>query len=51
MLDQADLVLLLLNYAEPLTEADRHLLDTIQNRNGIIVINKLDLQQALDLEK
>lgn len=51
MLDQADLVLLLLNYAEPLTEGDRQLLKILNNRSGIIVINKLDLKQGLDLNE
>ncbi len=49
VLDQADLILLLLNNAEPLTEEDMELLETIRNRKGIIVINKMDLPQKLDM--
>ena len=50
-LSEADLVLLLLNYAEPLKEEDRRLLRWIKERVGIVVVNKTDLPQALDLDE
>lgn len=51
VLGQADLVLLLLNNAEPLTEEDLDLLENIRNRKAIIVINKMDLPQKLDMSQ
>lgn len=50
MLEQADLVLLLLNYSESLTEEDVHLLEIMKSKKGIIVVNKTDLPQLLDLD-
>jgi tRNA modification GTPase len=46
---EADLVLLLLNYAEPLQDEDRRLLAWLRDRVGIVVVNKTDLPQGLDL--
>lgn len=51
VLDQADLVLLLLNNAESLTEEDIELLETIRKRKAIIIINKMDLPQKLDVTR
>ena len=45
-LEEADLVLLVLNRSEPLTEQDRTLLEISQNSNRIILLNKTDLPQA-----
>lgn len=50
-LEQADLVLLLLNYAEPLTEDDRRLLEEVRSHTAIVVVNKTDLEQRIDLEE
>jgi tRNA modification GTPase len=50
-LEQADLVLLLLNYGEPLTEDDRRLLEIVRPHTAIIVVNKTDLEQRIDLEE
>ena len=50
-LEEADLVLLVLNSSEPLTEQDRTLLDISQNSNRIILLNKTDLPQAIQLLK
>ena len=46
-LEEADLVLLVLNSSEPLTEQDRTLLEISQNSNRIILLNKTDLPQAI----
>lgn len=50
-LAQADLVLLLLNYAEPLTDADRNLLSLVEKHTSIVIINKTDLPCQIDLEE
>ena len=51
MLNKADLLLLVLNAAEPLTEEDRRLLDITRDTETIVVLNKTDLPQAIDLEE
>lgn len=48
-LNEADLILLVLNQSEPLTEADRQLLSTTKDSKRIILLNKTDLPQALDM--
>ncbi len=50
-LEEADLVLLVLNSSEPLTEQDRTLLEISQNNNRIILLNKTDLPQAIQMEE
>nr|WP_303975047.1 tRNA uridine-5-carboxymethylaminomethyl(34) synthesis GTPase MnmE [Streptococcus merionis] len=49
-LEEADLVLLVLNSAEPLTPQDKMLLDISQSSNRIILLNKTDLPQAIERE-
>ena len=44
-LKEADLVLLVLNASEPLTDQDRQLLEISQDSNRIILLNKVDLPQ------
>lgn len=48
-LNEADLILLVLNQSEPLADADRQLLRATQGSKRIILLNKTDLPQALDL--
>lgn len=48
-LSEADLLLLVLNNAEPLTAQDERLLQLIENQKAIVVINKTDLPRKLDL--
>lgn len=50
MIDQSDLVLLVLNNNEPLQEEDTILLQKIQKKPYIIVINKIDLESRLKIE-
>ena len=50
MIDQADLVLLVLNNNEELTKEDKELLQEIQNKPHILFINKTDLPNKLELE-
>ncbi|USS90445.1 tRNA uridine-5-carboxymethylaminomethyl(34) synthesis GTPase MnmE [Fructilactobacillus carniphilus] len=46
-IQQADLVLLVLNASEPLTDSDQELLDATAETNRIILLNKTDLPQQL----
>ncbi|WP_243081269.1 tRNA uridine-5-carboxymethylaminomethyl(34) synthesis GTPase MnmE [Streptococcus dysgalactiae] len=50
-LQEADLVLLVLNASEPLTDQDRSLLYLSQDSNRIILLNKTDLEQKIELEQ
>ena len=51
VLKEADLILLVLNSAEGLSEEDERLFETIQSMDFIVVVNKTDLPQQIDLEK
>ncbi|WP_027415070.1 tRNA uridine-5-carboxymethylaminomethyl(34) synthesis GTPase MnmE [Aneurinibacillus terranovensis] len=51
MLGKADLILLVLNYGEPLTAEDRELLDVVKTLNTIVIINKADLPHKLDIDE
>ena len=50
-LKEADLVLLVLNASEPLTNQDRQLLEISQDSNRIILLNKVDLPQQIELDE
>ena len=50
-LDDADLVLLILNNNESLTKEDQELLEISKNKQRIIVINKTDLEKKLDIKE
>lgn len=50
-LSKADLILYVLNYNESLTESDYQLAEVIKNEDVIVIINKTDLSQALDIEE
>ncbi|TCD46477.1 tRNA uridine-5-carboxymethylaminomethyl(34) synthesis GTPase MnmE [Streptococcus sp. X16XC17] len=47
-LAEADLVLLVLNAAEPLTDQDRNLLAISQMTNRIVLLNKTDLEEKIE---
>lgn len=51
MLKDAELVLLVLNYGEALSAEDEALFTAIEQMNAIIIINKMDLEQKIDLER
>ncbi|HEP6685211.1 TPA: tRNA uridine-5-carboxymethylaminomethyl(34) synthesis GTPase MnmE [Streptococcus pyogenes] len=51
VLQEADLVLLVLNASEKLTDQDRALLNLSQDSNRIILLNKTDLEQKIELEQ
>ncbi|SUO66711.1 tRNA uridine-5-carboxymethylaminomethyl(34) synthesis GTPase MnmE [Streptococcus pyogenes] len=50
-LQEADLVLLVLNASEKLNDQDRALLNLSQDSNRIILLNKTDLEQKIELEQ
>ena len=50
-LKEADLVLLVLNASEPLIDQDRQLLEISQDSNRIILLNKVDLPQQIELDE
>ncbi|HFD5016654.1 TPA: tRNA uridine-5-carboxymethylaminomethyl(34) synthesis GTPase MnmE [Streptococcus pyogenes] len=50
-LQEADLVLLVLNASEKLTDQDRALLNLSQDSNRIILLNKTDLEQKIEFEQ
>ena len=50
-LKEADLVLLVLNASEPLTDQDHQLLEISQDSNRIILLNKVDLPQQIELDE
>ncbi len=48
LIDEADLVLVVLNNNEKLTDEDQEILDKIKDKNNIVIINKIDLESKLD---
>lgn len=50
-LSEADLILLVLNQSEELTQEDRNLLEATRELKRIILLNKTDLQPKLDREE
>lgn len=51
MIDDADLVIVVLNNNEKLTKEDEEILDKTKDKQRIIVINKNDLEKKLDISK
>jgi tRNA modification GTPase len=51
VLKDADLILLLLNYHEPLTEEDEKLFQAVAEMNTIVIVNKTDLGQRISLDR
>ncbi|MBP1932333.1 tRNA uridine-5-carboxymethylaminomethyl(34) synthesis GTPase MnmE [Ammoniphilus resinae] len=51
MLKEADLILLVLNYNEKLSEEDERLIDVIKGLQAIVIVNKTDLPQQLDFSR
>lgn len=50
-IEKADLVLLVLNFAEALQEEDRQLLQWVRNRTTVVIVNKTDLPQKINLDE
>ena len=51
LIDEADLILFVLNYNEELTSEDLNILDKLKNKNYITIINKIDLDKKIDDSK
>ncbi|SFF15719.1 tRNA modification GTPase [Paenibacillus catalpae] len=50
-LEEADLILFVLNNNEPMHEDDRTLLEKMKDRQLILIINKSDLESKLDMDE
>lgn len=50
-LQQADLILLMINQAEPLTEDDQRLFDLVKGMNVIVILNKMDLPSRISVDQ
>lgn len=48
LIDESDLVLFVLNNNEPLTKSDLEILNKLEDKKYIIVVNKNDLEQKID---
>ncbi|WP_112182594.1 MULTISPECIES: tRNA uridine-5-carboxymethylaminomethyl(34) synthesis GTPase MnmE [Paraliobacillus] len=51
VLKEADLILLVLNYNEALTDEDLQLFELVKDLEVIVLVNKTDLPKKIDLEK
>ncbi|PEN46848.1 tRNA uridine-5-carboxymethylaminomethyl(34) synthesis GTPase MnmE [Bacillus wiedmannii] len=51
MMSQADLVLVVVNYSEALTHEDEDLFRAVQGKDFIVIVNKTDLSQVIDMER
>ena len=51
VLKEADLILLVLNYGDELTEEDERLFETIEKMDYIVVVNKTDIPQKINLDR
>jgi len=51
LVSEAELILLVLNQNEPLTPDDRELLQLTKHKKRIVILNKADLKQAIEVEE
>ena len=51
VLKEADLILLVLNYSDEFTNEDENLFKAVEGMDVIVIINKTDLPQAIDMDK
>ncbi len=51
IIEQADLVILVLNYNEKITKKELDLINELKNKNLIVYINKTDLEKQIDVDK
>ncbi|MDT8863015.1 tRNA uridine-5-carboxymethylaminomethyl(34) synthesis GTPase MnmE [Alkalihalobacillus sp. MEB130] len=51
VLKQADLILLVLNYGEELSPEDEALFKAVEKMNVIVIVNKTDVEQKIDLNQ
>ncbi|MFB1081519.1 tRNA uridine-5-carboxymethylaminomethyl(34) synthesis GTPase MnmE [Jeotgalibacillus sp. JSM ZJ347] len=51
VLKEADLILLVLNHGEELSDEDRRLFEAVTGMDVIVIVNKTDLDRAIDLDE
>ncbi len=51
LIDNANLIIVVLNSSEELTDNDKFILDKVKDKNPIIVLNKNDLESKIDKSK
>ncbi|MBS4189837.1 tRNA uridine-5-carboxymethylaminomethyl(34) synthesis GTPase MnmE [Bacillus sp. FJAT-49705] len=51
VLKEADLILLVLNYSDALTEEDVNLFKAVEGMDVIVIVNKTDLPQQIDMDR
>lgn len=51
VLKEADLILLVLNYSEELSEEDVKLFEAVEGMDVIVIMNKTDLEAKIDIER
>ena len=51
LINESDLILYVLNNNEEITKAEKEILDSIKNKNNIVIVNKIDLENKLDLKQ
>ncbi|GFZ78412.1 tRNA modification GTPase MnmE [Compostibacillus humi] len=51
VLKESDLILLVLNYNEPLSDEDRNLFEAVKGLEYIVIVNKTDLEQKLNMDE
>ncbi|WP_404406522.1 tRNA uridine-5-carboxymethylaminomethyl(34) synthesis GTPase MnmE [Jeotgalibacillus malaysiensis] len=51
VLKEADLILLVLNHGEELSDEDRRLFEAVTGMDVIVIVNKTDLDQVIDLDE
>jgi tRNA modification GTPase len=51
VLKEADLILLVLNYSDPLTIEDENLFEVVKGMDVIVIVNKTDLPQQIDMDR
>ena len=49
LIDEADLILYVLNNNEELTNDEKEILEKIKDKKSIIIVNKIDLEEKLDI--
>ena len=47
----ADLVIMVLDSSRPLSQEDREILETLENKKTIVLLNKTDLEQQIDIDE
>lgn len=51
VLKEADLILLVLNYSDRLTDEDRNIFRAVEGMDAIIIVNKTDLPGTIDMDE